>query len=97
LSQKIISICSSFLGEQGKDPFKDGLSSTALIITSIYSKSQLAIEYAFQFREQHPLSYVLWISASTTQSILQAYKDVARRLNLPGHDDPKADACQLVV
>ena len=59
-------------------------------------KSQIAIEYCYQFRVQHPESHVFWIHASSVSRISQAYKDIARELSLPGWDDPKVDMFRLV-
>lgn len=62
-----------------------------------YSKSQIAIEYSYRFRERFAKSYVLWISAITTESVIQSYREIARRLQLPGHNVPEADVCQIVT
>jgi len=59
-------------------------------------KSQIAIEYCYRFRDQHPEGHVFWIHASTVNRVDQAYKDIARKLYLPGWNDPNADALQLV-
>jgi hypothetical protein len=59
-------------------------------------KSQVAIEYCYRFRDQHPESYVFWIHASTVHRMDLAYKDIARKLCLPGWNDPNVDTFQLV-
>ena len=60
------------------------------------SKSQIGIEYCYRFRDQHPESHVIWIHASSFYRIDQAYKDIARKLDLHGHNDPNVDKFQLV-
>jgi len=39
----------------------------------------------------------MWIHASTVERIDQAYKEIARKAQLPGWDNPKTDALTLVV
>src|SRR5436190_18408704 len=65
-------------------------------LTCLYRKSQIAIEYCYRFQYQHPESHVFWIHASTVSRMDQAYKNIARRLCLPGWNDPKIDIFQLV-
>jgi Tfp pilus assembly protein PilF len=59
-------------------------------------KSQIAIEYCYRFRDQHPESHIFWIHASTVYRMDQAYRDIARMLCLPGWNDPNVDIFQLV-
>ena len=59
-------------------------------------KSQIAIEYAYRFRQSRPLGHVLWVYAASSSTFLQACHDIARSLKLPGCDDPKTDPCELV-
>ena len=59
-------------------------------------KSQIVIEYCYRFRDQHPESHVFWIHASTIYRVDQAYKDIAKKLCLPGWNDPNVDTFQLV-
>lgn len=40
---------------------------------------------------------MFWIYAATRSRFVQACQQMARRLRLPGCDDPKVDACELVV
>jgi hypothetical protein len=65
-------------------------------LTCLYRKSQIAIEYCYRFQGQHRESYVFWIHASTVSRIDQAYKDIAKKLCLPGWNDPNVDTFQLV-
>ncbi|KIX08072.1 uncharacterized protein Z518_02727 [Rhinocladiella mackenziei CBS 650.93] len=60
-------------------------------------KSQIAIAYAHQYHKQHPRSHVFWIYAATSSRFVQACQRMAQRLRLPGCDDPKTDACELVA
>jgi tetratricopeptide (TPR) repeat protein len=44
-------------------------------------KTQLAIEYAYRFREQY--RFVLWASADTRENLVQEYVAIARLLQVP--------------
>ncbi|KFX95331.1 hypothetical protein O988_05850 [Pseudogymnoascus sp. VKM F-3808] len=46
-------------------------------------KSQIALEYCYQYREEHPISYVWWVDAANTDRIGKAYSDIADTLHLP--------------
>jgi tetratricopeptide (TPR) repeat protein len=59
-------------------------------------KSQIAIEYAYQFREQHPKAHVLWVYAANETRFVQAYRETAQNLRLPGCDDPQVNVCKVV-
>ncbi|KIW17568.1 hypothetical protein PV08_04763 [Exophiala spinifera] len=60
-------------------------------------KSQIAIAYAYQYRQRYPRRHVFWMYAATRSRFAQACMQMARRLKLPGCDDPKTDACELVA
>lgn len=59
-------------------------------------KSQIAIEYAYRFRQSRPQSHVFWVYAASSGTILQACHEIARSLKLPTYEDPKSDPCELV-
>ena len=59
-------------------------------------KSQIAIEYAYRFRQSHPQSHILWVYAASYGTFLQACHDISWRLKLPACDEPKTDPCELV-
>ncbi|MCJ1246486.1 hypothetical protein MMC30_003694 [Trapelia coarctata] len=59
-------------------------------------KSQVAIEFCYQFRDENPDAHVLWVHCSSAARFTQAYQDIARRLELPGHDDPTKDTVRLL-
>ncbi|KAM0800739.1 hypothetical protein BDR22DRAFT_932188 [Usnea florida] len=59
-------------------------------------KSQIAIEYCYRFREAHPDAHVFWVHSSTSQRLNQAYRDIARKLALPGWNDLKSDILRSV-
>jgi tetratricopeptide (TPR) repeat protein len=51
---------------------------------------------AYRIRQELKNCSVFWISASDKESLYQAYAHIARRLNIPGWDDEKADVRKLV-
>ncbi|MCJ1240785.1 hypothetical protein MMC14_008789 [Varicellaria rhodocarpa] len=59
-------------------------------------KSQIAIEYCYRYRIKHPNRCIFWVHASTFERFDQAYRDIARRLDLPGWNDPKTNTLQVV-
>ena len=59
-------------------------------------KSQIAIEYCYRYRTKWPAAPVFWIHASNSARFEEGYKDIARKLALPGSDDPAIDTVQLV-
>lgn len=59
-------------------------------------KSQIAIEYAYRFRQSRLQSHVFWVYAASSGTFLQACHDIARSLKLPACDDSKTDPCELV-
>lgn len=75
-------------------PLTDGSSST---LSTVNRKSQIAIEYAYRFRESHPQSHVFWIYSANKTQFVQAYQDIARKLRLPGCEDSNVNPCELVA
>ena len=59
-------------------------------------KSQIAIEYAYQFQQSRPQSHVFWVYAASYNTFLKAYHDITRSLKIPACDEPKIDPCELV-
>ena len=64
--------------------------------TKCSRKSQVAIEYAYRFRETNPKSFVFWVYGGTLSRFYQGYKKIAERLALPGWDDPDTPILDLV-
>lgn len=54
------------------------LMSVLLFLTDLNSKTQIAIEYSYQYRERRPDHRVYWIPASTTTRLEQALQEIAR-------------------
>lgn len=59
-------------------------------------KSQIAIEYCYRYRDQHPDSNIFWVHAGTKERFEQAFKAIARNCRLPGWDDPAKNPLDLV-
>jgi hypothetical protein len=60
-------------------------------------KSALAVEFAYWSKQHEPYRAIYWISAINRESFEQAYREMAKLLNMPGHDDPRTNVKQLVM
>ena len=69
---------------------------TYRLLLKLFRKSQVAIEFCYRYRDLHPNQHIFWVYAGTRERFAQAYKDIARRLELPGWNDPAMDTLLLV-
>ncbi|VUC34629.1 unnamed protein product [Clonostachys rosea] len=79
-----------------RQKFERSLTRVALVGPAGVGKSQIALQYAHQVRQSSPNTFVFWIEASNRTHFENAFRDIASRLQLPGHDDPDTDALPLV-
>lgn len=63
---------------------------------AVNRKSQIAIEYCYRWHNQHPQGHVFWTHASNQARLDQAYKGIAKKLRLPGCNDPETDIFEIV-
>lgn len=63
---------------------------------TVYRKSQIAIEYCYLFREKHPECHVFWVWGGSYTRFEESYRQIARKLSIPGVDDHQVDILQLV-
>ncbi|PVH69399.1 TPR-like protein [Cadophora sp. DSE1049] len=73
-----------------------GSTRTAIVGLGGVGKTQLALELAYQVRDKYRNCSVIWIPATSTESLHQAYLDVARQLGIAGCEDIQADVKRLV-
>ncbi|CAI7582939.1 unnamed protein product [Penicillium pancosmium] len=59
-------------------------------------KTQLAIEYCHQVRQQSPNTWIFWVHASNAARCEKCLRDLADRAKIPGRKDRNADIFQLV-
>lgn len=59
-------------------------------------KSQLAIAYSYETRDQSPDIWAFWIHASNAARFKQGCQEIADRLRIPGRKDPKTDILKLI-
>ncbi|KAF1817352.1 HET-domain-containing protein [Eremomyces bilateralis CBS 781.70] len=73
-------------------------STTKVAVTGLggVGKTQLVLESLFRIKYEHHDCSVIWIPATNTESLHQAYLDAARQLGIPGCEDDKADVKRLV-
>ncbi|KAM0714640.1 hypothetical protein Q7P37_009938 [Cladosporium fusiforme] len=67
----------------------------ALVGLGGVGKSQLAIEYAHQVRQESPETWVLWLHASNATRFELSVRDTLEQLKVPGGNDQKANVFQL--
>jgi hypothetical protein len=59
-------------------------------------KSQIAIEYCYLLKNEHPEAHIFLIFAGNTVRFEQGYQEIARRLSLRSWEDQKVDTLKLV-
>jgi tetratricopeptide (TPR) repeat protein len=59
-------------------------------------KTQLVLELLYRTKDKHKHCLIIWIPATSGESLHQAYRDVARQLRIPGWEEEKADVKDLV-
>ena len=59
-------------------------------------KTQIALEAAFQVRDEHQDHSVFWVPAVDATSFENAYREIGRQLKVAGIDEDKADVRSLV-
>lgn len=64
--------------------------------SDIDSKSQIAIEYAYRFRQSSPASHVFWVYGTNPARFRASYADIAKELQLDGWNDPQANILSSV-
>ena len=75
-----------------------GGQTTKVAITGLggIGKTQLVLELVYRIRDRYKDCLVIWIPATNTESLYQAYQEVTRQLKIPGSDEDKADTKKLV-
>ncbi|KAF2476755.1 TPR-like protein [Lindgomyces ingoldianus] len=68
----------------------------ALVGLGGVGKSQIAIEYAYQVRDESPDTWVFWVHAGTQARFEEGYRRIAEVTRMEGWDNPKADVLRLV-
>jgi DNA polymerase III delta prime subunit len=69
----------------------------ALYGLSGVGKTQLAIEFAYIYREEYPTHAVLWLHASSEERFRNSFAEVARLCNLSINDQDQPDAMKAVA
>jgi hypothetical protein len=75
---------------------KDQPSKIAITGLGGVGKTQLLLELLFQTKEKHKDCSIMWIPATSAESLHQGYLDIARKLGIPGWETEKNDVRKLV-
>ncbi|KAL8801104.1 MAG: hypothetical protein Q9182_004697 [Xanthomendoza sp. 2 TL-2023] len=59
-------------------------------------KTQIVIDFCYRLHDRDPKAHIFWVHASTASRVDQAYKHIAKKLNLPGWDDLSLNTFELV-
>ena len=62
----------------------------------LHRKSQIAIEFTYQVRDESPTTWVFWVHAGTQARFEEGYQRIAEVTRMDGWDNPKADVLRLV-
>ncbi|KAH9204602.1 P-loop containing nucleoside triphosphate hydrolase protein [Leptodontidium sp. 2 PMI_412] len=84
------------LAEVEEKLLSGGSTRTAIVGLGGVSKTQLALELAYQIRDKYRNCVVIWIPATNVESLYQAYLDVARQLGIAGCEDTQVDVKRLI-
>ncbi|KAF7540081.1 hypothetical protein G7054_g1707 [Neopestalotiopsis clavispora] len=68
----------------------------ALVGLGGVGKSQIAIEYAYQIRDESPETWVFWVHASNAARYEQSFRELADLVRLPGRQNSQDNIFQLV-
>ncbi|KAH6954720.1 hypothetical protein DER45DRAFT_646464 [Fusarium avenaceum] len=79
-----------------KEKYKGPSNRMALVGLGGLGKSQVAIHFAYQIREQTPETSVYWVHASSKPRFEEGYRHIAERNELPRRNDPQVDVLALV-
>lgn len=66
------------------------------LTTKRYSKSQIAIEHAYQVRDRSPKTWVFWIHASNAMRYEQSFRELADLARIFRRRNPQNNIFQLV-
>ncbi|KAF6219379.1 hypothetical protein HO133_005205 [Letharia lupina] len=73
----------------------DQYSRLALIGLGGMGKTKIALQYAQRFKSHLEVS-VFWVYAGTVERFKNAYRQIARKLGIPGSESPEANILELV-
>ena len=59
-------------------------------------KTQIALEFVYQLREEQPDCSVFWVPVTNIESMLRAYLDIAQQLQIPNIGQEQVDVQKLV-
>ncbi|KAF7503525.1 hypothetical protein GJ744_003676 [Endocarpon pusillum] len=81
---------------EGKLFANDHTSKIAITGLGGVGKTQLVLEFLYRTKEKHKDCSIIWIQATSIESLHQGYLAVAQQLDIPGRKDENADVKKLV-
>ncbi|CAK7212883.1 hypothetical protein SEUCBS140593_001658 [Sporothrix eucalyptigena] len=88
----------SILDQLNKILFKESDTTNIVAMSGLggIGKTQIALELAYQVRARFKDCSIFWMSATIKESIENAFIGAARALRIPGFENNKANAKELV-
>ena len=74
----------------------DRTTKVAIVGLGGVGKTQLVLELLFRTKKKHPICSIIWIPATNSESLHQAYLEVAQQLGISGWEDDKKDVKRLL-
>ena len=66
------------------------------VLADCLRKTEIATEYCYRVQRQYPNISIFWVFCDAPIKIELAFREIARILDLGGHNDPGADIVRLV-
>ncbi|KAI9149039.1 Vegetative incompatibility protein [Paramyrothecium foliicola] len=84
--------------QQLRQTLFSGQQTTKVAVTGLggIGKTHLVLELIYRLRAEDPGCFIMWIPATSIESINQAFLNAARELGLPGVEDDGVNAMKLV-
>ncbi|MCJ1306925.1 hypothetical protein MMC25_000569 [Agyrium rufum] len=81
-----------------RDEFLDSRKGKKIAITGLggIGKTQIALQFAYEIRNELPDCSIFWIPAISREGLEQTYTAIVHKLKIPGYADKQADSKELL-